>query len=75
MKQMMGDLNALKKKAEKRNLADRMLAVKYSGDVKYMRTHKRIMNSPPPITDAVIVVHQTLLKAYCKLQEYLYFLF
>ena len=55
MKQMMGDLNALKKKAEKRNLADRMLAVKYSGDVKYMRTHKRIMNSPPPITDAVTI--------------------
>ena len=32
MKQMMGNLNALKKKAEKRNLADRMLAAKYSGD-------------------------------------------
>ena len=28
MKQMMGNLNALKKKAEKRNLADRMLAAK-----------------------------------------------
>lgn len=60
MKQMMGDLNALKKKAEKRNLADRMLAAKYSGDVKYMRTHKRIMNSPPPITDAV-TIHRILM--------------
>ena len=54
MKQMMGDLNALKKKAEKRNLADRMLAVKYSGDVKYMRTHKRIMNSPPMKTYSIM---------------------
>ena len=60
MKQMMGNLNALKKKAEKRNLADRMLAAKYSGDVKYMRTHKRIMNSPPPITDAV-TIHRILM--------------
>lgn len=55
MKQMMGDLNALKKKAEKRNLADRMLTTKYLGDIKYMRTHKRIMNSPSPITDAITI--------------------
>lgn len=65
MKQMMGDLNALKKKAEKRNLADRMLAVKYSGDVKYMRTHKRIMNSPPPITDAVTIHNRIVCGRKC----------
>lgn len=68
MKQMMGDLNALKKKAEKRNLADRMLAVKYSGDVKYMRTHKRIMNSPPPITDA-ITIHRILMTVKSKADD------
>lgn len=68
MKQMMGDLNALKKKAEKRNLADRMLAVKYSGDVKYMRTHKRIMNSPPPITDAV-TIHRILMTVKSKADD------
>ena len=68
MKQMMGDLNALKKKAEKRNLADRMLAVKYSGDVKYMRTHKRIMNSPPPITDAV-TIHRILMTVKSKADQ------
>lgn len=68
MKQMMGDLNALKKKAEKRNLADRMLAVKYSGDVKYMRTHKRIMNSPPPITDAV-TIHRILMTVKSKTDD------
>ena len=62
MKQMMGDLNALKKKAEKRNLADRMLAVKY------MRTHKRIMNSPPPITDAV-TIHRILMTVKSKADD------
>ena len=70
MKQMMGNLNALKKKAEKRNLADRMLAAKYSGDVKYMRTHKRIMNSPPPITDAV-TIHRILMTVNCLSKEYI----
>lgn len=68
MKQMMGDLNALKKKAEKRNLADRMLVAKYSGDVKYMRTHKRIMNSPPPITDAV-TIHRILMTVKSKADD------
>ena len=68
MKQMMGNLNALKKKAEKRNLADRMLAAKYSGDVKYMRTHKRIMNSPPPITDAV-TIHMILMTVKSKADD------
>lgn len=68
MKQMMGDLNALKKKAEKRNLADRMLAAKYSGDVKYMRTHKQIMNSPPPITDAV-TIHRILMTVKSKADD------
>ena len=68
MKQMRGNLNALKKKAEKRNLADRMLAAKYSGDVKYMRTHKRIMNSPPPITDAV-TIHRILMTVKSKADD------
>lgn len=38
---MKDELDSLKKKAERRNIADRMLAAKYSGDVKYMRTHKK----------------------------------
>lgn len=60
MRQMMDELDSLKKKAERRNIADRMLAAKYSGDVKYMRTYKRIMGSPPPIADA-ITVHRILM--------------
>lgn len=68
MKQMMGELDALKKKAENRNLADRMLAAKYSGDVKYMRTHKRIMGSPPPIADA-ITIHKILMTVKSKADD------
>ena len=60
MRQIMDELDSLKKKAERRNIADRMLAAKYSGDVKYMRTHKRIMGSPPSIADA-ITVHRILM--------------
>lgn len=60
MRQIMDELDSLKKKAERRNIADRMLAAKYSGDVKYMRTHKRIMGSPPSLADA-ITVHRILM--------------
>lgn len=60
MKYLMGDLDDLRKKAEKKNHADKMLADKYAGDVKYMRTHKRIMESPPPIADAV-TIHKILM--------------
>lgn len=68
MRQMMGELDSLKKKAEKRNLTDRMLAAKYSGDVKYMRTHKRIMASLPPIADA-ITVHRILMMVKSKTDD------
>ena len=56
----MGELDTLRKKAEQKNHADKMLADKYGGDVKYMRTHKRIMESPPPIADA-ITIHKILM--------------
>ncbi len=45
-----------------------MLAAKYSGDVKYMRTHKRIMGSPPPIADA-ITVHRILMSVKSKADD------
>lgn len=60
MKSLMGDLDDLRKRAEKKNHADKMLADKYAGDVKYMRTHKRIMESPPPIADA-LTIHKILM--------------
>lgn len=60
MKELMGELDSLRKKAEQKNHADKMLADKYAGDVKYMRTHKRIMESPPPIADPV-TIHKILM--------------
>ena len=60
MKDMMTELDDIGKRAEKHNHADQMLAEKYGGDVKYMRTHKRIMGNPPPIGDEV-TVHSILM--------------
>lgn len=60
MKKMTEELDVLRKKAEKHNHADQMLSAKYGGDVKFMRTHKRIMGTPPPIADA-ITVHKILM--------------
>lgn len=68
MKQLMADLDSLRKKAEQRNRTDRMLAAKYGGDVKFMRTHKRIMDNPPPIADA-ITIHRILLDVKTKTDE------
>ena len=60
MKELTEDLSDLQRRAEARNHADEMLAAKYDGDVKYMRTHKRIMSNPPPIADA-LTVHSVLM--------------
>lgn len=60
MKDLMDELDILRKKAERKNHEDRMLADKYNGDAKFMRTHKRIMESPPPIADAV-TIHRILM--------------
>ncbi|MCH5280924.1 MAG: type I restriction endonuclease subunit R [Lachnospiraceae bacterium] len=56
MKKMTEELDVLCKKAEKRNREDAMLAAKYRGDVKFMRTHKRIMTSPLPIDDPITML-------------------
>ena len=60
MKDIMDSLESLRKRAERKNHADQMLASKYEGDLKFMRTHKRIMESPPPIADA-ITIHRILM--------------
>lgn len=44
MKGLMNELEQIRKKASERNRADQMLADKYNGDVKYMRTHKRVLS-------------------------------
>lgn len=41
--------------AAQQNLRDQMLCAKYGNDVKFMRTHKRLKETPPPIgSDPVI---------------------
>ena len=68
MKQMTEELDALRKKAEHHNHADQMLAAKYGGDVKYMRTHKRIMGTPPPLADAM-TIHKILMFVKSKADD------
>ena len=55
MKEQIQALERIRKAAAQQNLRDQMLCTKYGGDAKYMRTHKRIKASPPPIgSDPVI---------------------
>lgn len=68
MKKMTEELDALRKRAEQHNHADQMLAAKYGGDVKFMRTHKRIMGTPPPIADAM-TVHKILIFVKTKVDD------
>ncbi|MCD7998352.1 MAG: DEAD/DEAH box helicase family protein [Clostridiales bacterium] len=68
MKKMTEELDALRKTAEQHNHADQMLAAKYGGDVKFMRTHKRIMGTPPPIADAM-TVHKILMFVKTKADD------
>lgn len=55
MKEHIQDLEQIRKAAAQQNLRDQMLCSKYGNDAKYMRTHKRLKASPPPIgADSVI---------------------
>ncbi|MDU6543066.1 DEAD/DEAH box helicase family protein [Clostridium sp.] len=53
MKELMSELDNLRKRAERKNHTDKMLTVKYDGDVKFMRTHKRILSSTPQIANNI----------------------
>lgn len=43
------ELERIRREAAQRNLRDQMLCAKYGNDAKYMRTHKRLKESPPPL--------------------------
>ncbi|RPF41931.1 type I restriction enzyme R subunit [Hydrogenoanaerobacterium saccharovorans] len=60
MKTQMQELERIRKAAEKRNQADARLAHKYEDDSKFMRTHKRIAEAPPPIASD-LVLHDVLI--------------
>ena len=55
MTENMAELDRIRKAAERMRHEDSMLAAKYEGDVKFMRTHKRLRETPPPIAGDVIV--------------------
>lgn len=77
------ELERIRKAAVQQNLRDQMLCSKYGGDVKYMRTHKRLKSSPPPIgNDPVIfdilmgikaVVDQKVLSNQHMMDNHAYF--
>ena len=83
MKQNIEHLERIRRAAAQQNLRDQMLCSKYKNDAKYMRTHKRIKATPPPIgSDPVIfdilmgvktVVDQKILKNQRMLDNHAYF--
>ena len=83
MKRNIQDLERIRKAAAQQNLRDQMLCAKYNGDPKYMRTHKRLKTSPPPIgRDPVIfdilmgvktAVDQKILKNQRIMDNHAYF--
>lgn len=55
MKRNIQELEHIRKAAAQQNLRDQMLCSKYGNDVKYMRTHKRLKATPPPIGSDPII--------------------
>ena len=55
MKENIQELERIRKAAAQQNLRDQMLCSKYGGDAKYMRTHKRLKASPPPIVSDPVI--------------------
>lgn len=68
MKTNIAELERIYKAAEQRNLADQMLTVKYENDPKFMRTHKRLKETPQPFaSDSVL--HKVLLSLKHQIDE------
>lgn len=55
MTSYISELDRIRKAAEQKNLADQMLTAKYENDPKFMRTHKRLKETPPPIASDPIL--------------------
>lgn len=55
MTKHMEELNRIEEAAKKKNAADAMLARKYYGDLKYMRTHKRLREGNSPISSDLLL--------------------
>lgn len=66
MKSNIEELDRIRKIAEQRNLVDQMLTSKYENDPKFMRTHKRLKETHPPIASDM-VLHKMLLSLKHKI--------
>ena len=83
MKANIDELERIRKAAVQQNLRDQMLCAKYGNDAKFMRTHKRLKETPPPIgSDPVIFgilmgvkteVDQKVLKNHRMMDNHAYF--
>ncbi|WP_409456442.1 UvrB domain 3-containing protein, partial [Sphingobacterium sp.] len=60
------ELDRIRKAAKQRNLVDQMLTEKYENDPKFMRTHKRLKETPPPLASDM-VLHKVLLSLKHKI--------
>lgn len=49
------ELERIRKAAAQQNLRDQMLCAKYGNDAKFMRAHKRLKETPPPIGSDPII--------------------
>jgi len=83
MKENIDALEKIRKAAYQQNQQDQMLYVKYHHDVKYMRTHKRLKETPPVIGSDMVIyrilmdvksaVDQMVLKNQHVLDNHAYF--
>ncbi|MCQ2578054.1 MAG: type I restriction endonuclease [Treponema sp.] len=66
MQQSIKELEELKKKIDQKNQKDQTLCNKYNGDAKFMRIHKRMKETPPPLIPSDTLLQQILLNIKYK---------
>lgn len=55
------ELEELKRRIDELNSKDARLCKKYNGDAKFLRAHKFVLRTPPPLIGNEITLHQVLL--------------
>lgn len=65
----MEGLDDLRRCMEVLNRRDTALARKYAGDEKFVRAHKRVMRTPPPLTTSPVVLSHVLGSVKAKTDE------
>ena len=56
----MEELDDLRRRMDELNRGDAALAKKYDGDEKFVRAHKRVLRTPPPLTTSPIALFHIL---------------